>query len=154
KAIKGLKSKHRLVLSGTPIENSVGDIWSQMHFVNPGLLGSYSYFQKEFVVPIEKKKDEEKAARLQAIINPFILRRTKDQVAKELPPKTEQTVYCEMTEEQMMLYERIKSEYRNALLDNQLQQNGQGNQIMLLQGLTKLRQIANHPVMVRSEEHT
>ncbi|PRD53928.1 DEAD/DEAH box helicase [Sphingobacterium gobiense] len=152
KAIKGLKSRYKLALSGTPIENSVADIWSQMHFANPGLLGSYSYFQKEFVVPIEKKKDEEKAARLQAIIKPFILRRTKDQVAKELPPKTEQTIYCEMTEEQTKLYERIKSEYRNALLDNQLQRNGQGNQIMLLQGLTKLRQIANHPTMVEENE--
>lgn len=103
-------------------------------------------------MPIEKKKDEEKAARLQAIIKPFILRRTKDQVAKELPPKTEQTIYCEMAEEQAKLYERIKSEYRNALLDNQLQQNGQGNQIMLLQGLTKLRQIANHPEMVEKND--
>lgn len=147
KAIKGLKSRYKLALSGTPIENSVADIWSQMHFANPGLLGSYSYFQKEFVVPIEKKKDEDKAARLQAIIKPFILRRTKDQVAKELPSKTEQTIYCEMSEEQASLYERVKSEYRNALLDNQLQQGGQGNQIMLLQGLTRLRQIANHPHM-------
>lgn len=148
KAIKELKGKHKLTLSGTPIENSVADIWSQMHVANPGLLGSYNYFQKEFVIPIEKKKDEEKAARLQAIIKPFILRRTKDQVAKELPPKTEQTIYCEMADEQTTLYERTKSEYRNAILDNQLQQNGRGGQIMLLQGLTKLRQIANHPKMV------
>ncbi|QBQ39748.1 ATP-dependent helicase [Sphingobacterium psychroaquaticum] len=148
KAIKTLKSKHKLALSGTPIENSVGDIWSQMHFTNPGLLGSYSFFQKEFVLPIEKKKDEEKAARLQAIIKPFILRRTKDQVAKELPPKTEQTIYCQMNEEQAEQYESVKSEYRNALLDNALQQNGKGNQILLLQGLTKLRQLANHPRML------
>src|SRR5690606_29118435 len=151
KAIKVLKSKRRLVLSSTPIENSVAAIWSQQHCANPGLLGSYSYFQKEFVAPIEKKKDEGKAARLQAIIKPFILRRTKDQVAKELPPKTEHTVYCEMTEEQASWYERIKSEYRNALLDNQLQQKKQGNQIMLLQGLTKLRQMANHPAMLDPE---
>src|SRR5690606_21813826 len=148
KAIKTLKSRHKLALSGTPIENSVSDIWSQMHFTNPGLLGSYSYFQKEFVVPIEKKKDEDKASRLQAIIKPFILRRTKDQVAKELPPKTEQTIFCQMTEEQAERYESIKSEYRNALLDNTLQQQINGNQIMLLQGLTKLRQLANHPQML------
>ncbi|WP_437919184.1 DEAD/DEAH box helicase [Sphingobacterium sp. LRF_L2] len=153
KAIKNLKSRHKLALSGTPVENSVADIWSQMHFANPGLLGSYSYFQKEFVSPIEKKKDEAKAARLQAIIKPFILRRTKDQVAKELPPKTEQTIYCEMPEEQAELYESIKSEYRNALLDNALKQNGKGNQIVLLQGLTKLRQIANHPRMLEEHDH-
>jgi len=148
KAIKTLKSRHKLALSGTPIENSVSDIWSQMHFTNPGLLGSYSYFQKEFVVPIEKKKDEDKASRLQAIIKPFILRRTKDQVAKELPPKTEQTIFCQMTEEQAERYESIKSEYRNAFLDNALQHQMSGNQIMLLQGLTKLRQLANHPQML------
>ncbi|GHE40706.1 DEAD/DEAH box helicase [Sphingobacterium griseoflavum] len=148
KAIKALKSRHKLALSGTPIENSVADIWSQMHFANPGLLGSYNFFQKEFVSPIEKKKDEDKAARLQAIIKPFILRRTKDQVAKELPPKTEQTIYCDMLEEQAALYERTKSEYRNAILDNAMRQQGKGNQIILLQGLTKLRQIANHPLML------
>lgn len=152
KAIKGLKSKHKLALSGTPIENSVADIWSQMHFANPGLLGSYSYFQKEFVLPIEKKKDEEKAARLQAIIKPFVLRRTKNQVATELPPKTEQVIFCEMSEEQAKQYESTKSEYRNALLENELQQQASGKQIMLLQGLTKLRQLANHPSMLPDAE--
>lgn len=147
KAIKLLKSRHKLALSGTPIENSVADIWSQMHFTNPGLLGSYTYFQKEFVAPIEKKKDEDKARRLQAIIKPFILRRTKNQVATELPPKTEQTVFCEMSEKQAETYERTKSEYRNILLENAIQQSGKGSQIALLQGLTKLRQLANHPKM-------
>ncbi len=151
KAIKLLKGKHKLALSGTPIENSVSDIWSQMHFTNPGLLGSYSFFQKEFVHGIEKKKDELVAHRLQAIIKPFVLRRTKNQVATELPPKTEQIVYCEMSEKQGEIYEKIKSEYRNALLDNALQQNNGRGQIALLQGLTKLRQLANHPQMI--DEH-
>ncbi|WP_140937295.1 DEAD/DEAH box helicase [Sphingobacterium lumbrici] len=148
KSIKTLKSKNKLALSGTPVENSVSDIWSQMHFTNPGLLGSYAFFQKEFVVPIEKKKDEEKAQRLQAIIKPFVLRRTKNQVATELPPKTEQIIYCEMTEKQGDMYETTKSEYRNALLDGIVQQNGKTSQITLLQGLTRLRQLANHPKMV------
>ncbi len=148
KAIKSLKSKNKLALSGTPVENSVSDLWAQMHFTNPGLLGSYTYFQKEFVQPIEKKKDEEKAQRLQAIVKPFILRRTKDQVATELPPKTEQVLYCEMTEKQSELYEKVKSEYRNAILDGQLDNKPKSTQIALLQGLTKLRQLANHPRMV------
>lgn len=150
-AIKQLKSKHKLALSGTPIENSVADIWSQMHFANPGLLGSYTYFQKEFVQTIEKKKDEEKARRLQAIIKPFVLRRTKSQVATELPPKSEQIFYCSMSEEQLEYYERIKSEYRNALLDGAF--SGKASQIALLQGLTKLRQLANHPQMVDKDYH-
>lgn len=148
KSIKILKSRNKLALSGTPVENSVSDIWSQMHFTNPGLLGSYAFFQKEFVLPIEKKKDDEKAQRLQAIIKPFVLRRTKNQVATELPPKTEQIIYCEMTEKQNDMYETTKSEYRNALLDGIVQQGGKTSQIRLLQGLTKLRQLANHPKMV------
>lgn len=147
KAIKQLKGRHKLALSGTPIENSVSDIWSQMHFTNPGLLGSYSFFQKEFVNGIEKKKDESVAHRLQAIIKPFVLRRTKSQVATELPPKTEQVVYCEMSEQQSEIYETTKSEYRNALLDNVMQESSARGQIALLQGLTKLRQLANHPRM-------
>lgn len=151
KAIKLFKSRHKLALSGTPIENSVSDIWSQMHFTNPGLLGNYSFFQKEFVLPIEKKKDEDVAKRLQAIIKPFILRRTKNQVATELPPKTEQIIYCEMTEGQGELYESTKSEYRNALLEGTVQQGTKNTQIALLQGLTKLRQLANHPKMTEED---
>lgn len=148
KAVKRLKSKHRLVLSGTPVENSVADIWSQMTFLNPGLLGTYPYFQKEFVQPIEKRKDEEKVRRLQAIIKPFVLRRTKNQVATELPPKSEQVFYCAMSEEQVEYYERVKSEYRNMILENVGEEKKTTSQIVLLQGLTKLRQLANHPKMV------
>lgn len=155
KVVRDLKSTFRLVLSGTPIENSVNDLWSQMTFLNPGLLGSHSYFQKEFVVPIEKKHDEEMQTRLQALIKPFILRRTKEQVAKELPPKFEQVVYCDMDQQQEEFYERTKSEYRNELLEginNPANAEGKSrkksNQIMLLKGLTMLRQIANHPVLI------
>jgi len=148
KAVQRLKGKHRLVLSGTPVENSVADLWSQMAFLNPGLLGSYHYFQQEFVQPIERKKDEEKARRLQAIIKPFVLRRTKSQVATELPPKSEQVFYCTMSEEQAERYERVKSEYRNAILENIGEEKTKTPQIALLQGLTNLRQLANHPRMV------
>lgn len=147
KAIKTLKSRYKLALSGTPIENSVTDIWSQLHFANPGLLGSHSYFQKEFVLPIEKKKNEEKAQLLLTLIKPFVLRRTKGQVATELPAKTEQIIYCEMTSVQKKNYDKIKSEYRNELLDGAFLDNGNAA-ITVLQGLTKLRLLANHPVLV------
>src|SRR5690606_18145541 len=143
-----LRSKYRLTLSGTPVENSVGDLWSQMSFLNPGLLGSHAHFQSDFVIPIEKKKDEEKARKLQAIIKPFVLRRTKDQVAQELPPKSEQIFYCKMSDEQAEYYEKIKSEYRNVLLEQSLDELMVKSQIQVLQGLTKLRQLANHPRMV------
>jgi SNF2 family DNA or RNA helicase len=148
KAVKSLKSRQKLILSGTPVENTVNDLWTQMSFINPGLLGSQSLFYSEFVIPIEKKKDEEKAARLQALIKPFVLRRTKSQVATELPPKTENLFYCQMSEDQKEYYEKIKSEYRNVLLLNLEDGSFKKSQIQVLQGLTKLRQIANHPQMI------
>ena len=148
KSVKTLKSKYKLILSGTPVENTVNDLWTQMSFINPGLLGSQSLFYTEFVIPIEKKKDEEKASKLQALIKPFVLRRTKTQVATELPPKTENLFYCQMSEEQKEYYEEIKSEYRNALLLNLEDGTFKKSQIQVLQGLTKLRQIANHPRMI------
>lgn len=151
RAIKTLKSRHKLTLSGTPVENTVADLWSQLHFLNPGLLGTYRYFQDEFVQPIERKKDETKAARLQAIVKPFILRRTKSQVAAELPDKTEQIVYCSLTEEQETRYEYTKSEYRNALLDINAETDSKPSSIAVIQGLTKLRQLANHPQMLDAE---
>jgi superfamily II DNA or RNA helicase len=147
KAVRSLKSKHRLILTGTPVENSTMDLWSQMSFINPGLLGNQHFFRNEFLKPIEKEKDEQKTRKLHALIKPFILRRHKSQVAKELPEKIEHTTYCKMTEEQGHAYEETKSFYRNKILTN-LEENGPGNtQFMLLQGLMKLRQIANHPLM-------
>ncbi|ADY53595.1 SNF2-related protein [Pseudopedobacter saltans DSM 12145] len=151
KAIKQLNSRYKLILSGTPVENTVNDLWTQMSFINPGLLGSQSFFQSEFVQPIEKKKDEEKAHKLQALIKPFVMRRTKEQVASELPPKTENIFFSEMTEDQADFYEKTKSEYRNELLKSI--ENGEFSKspVQMLQGLTKLRQIANHPVLINHE---
>ncbi|MCP2043031.1 DEAD/DEAH box helicase [Pontibacter sp. HSC-36F09] len=147
KAVRSLKSRYRLILTGTPVENSTMDLWSQMSFINPGLLGNQHFFRKEFLKPIEKQKDEHKTRRLHALIKPFILRRHKSQVARELPPKIEHTTFCKMTEEQEQAYEETKSYYRNKILTS-LEEKGPGNtQFMLLQGLMKLRQIANHPYM-------
>ncbi|HWD90251.1 MAG TPA: DEAD/DEAH box helicase [Mucilaginibacter sp.] len=147
-AVKQLKSRYKLILSGTPVENSVNDLWTQMSFINPGLLGNQQFFLNEFVTPIEKKKDEEKARRLQALIKPFVLRRTKEQVATELPPKTENLFYCKMSEEQANVYEKVKSEYRNELLRSLEDGTYAQTQMQVLQGLIKLRQIANHPSMI------
>ena len=144
-AVRQLRSKHRLILTGTPVENSTMDLWSQMSFINPGLLGTQAFFRKEFLKPIEKHQDEGRTRRLHALIKPFILRRHKAQVAKELPAKTEHLSYCPMTEEQAHAYEETKSFYRNKILRN-LDENGSAStQFLLLQGLTRLRQIANHP---------
>lgn len=148
RSVKSLKSNYRLILTGTPIENSVSELWSQLSFANPGLLGSYTYFQKEFQIPIEKQNDEQKLRRLQSLVKPFILRRTKDQVARELPPKTEQIFYCSMTPEQESYYEKTKSYYRNELLQLIATRGISRSQVPILQGLGKLRQIANHPALV------
>lgn len=148
RAVKRLKSKYRLILTGTPLENSTLDLWSQMSFINPGLLGTQSFFKNEFLYPIEKKKDEHKTSKLNAIIKPFILRRHKSQVATELPEKIEHVQYCRMTTLQEEEYESVKSYYRNKILDEIASQGLKKSQFLLLQGLTKLRQLANHPKMV------
>lgn len=151
KAVKMLKASNKLVLTGTPIENSVQELWSQLSFINPGLLGSLNTFNERFVQPIEKLKDPYKMQQLKAIIKPFILRRTKDQVAKDLPEKMEQLVYCDMSEEQKEAYEKVKSHYRNEILQVIREMGLNKSQFTLLQGLTKLRQIANHPLLVNPD---
>ncbi|MCB9260773.1 MAG: DEAD/DEAH box helicase [Flavobacteriales bacterium] len=147
KKINLLQAQLKITLTGTPIENTITDLWSQMNFVNAGLLGNYKFFEKQFVQPIEKQFDIVKSEQLQQIIKPFVMRRTKMQVATDLPPKTEQIVYCDMTELQQDIYEKTKSTYRNMILDS-VQKNGLAkSRIQLLAGLTKLRQIANHPLL-------
>jgi SNF2 family DNA or RNA helicase len=148
KAVRELYCRHRLVLTGTPIENSTLDLWSQMSFVNPGLLGNEQFFKNEFLTPIEKRSDERKLSRLHTIIRPFILRRHKSQVAKDLPEKIEHIQYCSMETDQEAAYEEAKSYFRNKILEN-IDEKAMGkSQLLLIQGLTKLRQLANHPKMV------
>ena len=152
KAIKKLVARHRLSLTGTPIENTVMDIWSQMAFLNPGLLGGEGFFKKFYVTPIERTKDPNRMAKLRRIIYPFILRRRKRQVEKELPPKVERLHFCGMEEKQQELYEETRSQYRNYLL--QLVNTGtyRKNKLNLLTGLQRLRQIAIHPKLVEKED--
>ena len=148
KAVRLLNSRCRLILSGTPLENNTMDLWSQMSFINDGLLGSQSYFKKNFQIPIEKQNDEVKTKKLFVLIKPFILRRDKSQVARDLPEKVENIHYNIMSENQQKEYDKVKEYYRSSIL-NHINQNGLNkSKMMLLQGLTKLRQIANHPKMV------
>ena len=151
RAIESLNSEHRLALTGTPIENSLTDLWAQMNFVNSGLLGSLSFFKKEFAIPIERKNQPEKEEKLKTLINPFILRRKKEEVAVELPPVSEEVIYCSMTEEQRKFYEREKSAVRNSIFETIESHGIEKSSILVLQGLTRLRQIANHPLMVEDE---
>jgi superfamily II DNA or RNA helicase len=147
KAVKTLHAHHRLGLSGTPVENSLMDLWSQMSFLNPGLLGSYQYFRDEFVLPIEKKNDDERKQKLKILIQPFILRRTKEQVAKDLPELSEKLYFSEMAPEQKDLYNETRNFYRKRILENMEEYGEQRARFFVLKGLMQLRQIANHPKM-------
>jgi len=151
KSVRKLNSKHRLILTGTPLENSTLDLWSQMSFVNPGLLGHQAFFKKRYQIPIEKQQSEEQSKRLYNIIKPFILRRHKSQVAKDLPEKIENVYYSSMTEDQRQKYDDVKNQYRSEIL-NHIEDHGVNkSQMILLQGLTKLRQIANHPKLAEPD---
>lgn len=151
KAANRLSAKQRIALTGTPIENSLKDGWAQFNFVNPGILGSFSFFKEKYMQPIEKGGDETISERLRQLIQPFMLRRTKEEVAPELPNLTEEILFCEMTEEQSEIYNKEKNSLRNRLL----QMNAEGvlhkNRFAALQGILRLRQIANHPAMVDSD---
>lgn len=151
KSVTEIRSKYRLVITGTPIENSLSDLWSQLNFLNQGLLGSLPYFKREFITPIERNNDQEQQKKLQKLIRPFVLRRTKEEVASDLPALTEQIRYCEMTDEQREIYESEKSAIRNTILKN-IESNGlKKSALVVLQGLTKLRQLSNHPSLVTKE---
>lgn len=151
-AVCELKSNRRFVLTGTPIENSLSDLWSQFNFINQGLLGNYNFFKDRYMSQIEKGNGEELQKELRLLVRPYVLRRTKEEVATDLPPVTEQTVYCEMTKEQNELYENIKSTMRNDLM---LKMEGAPRSkwtILAIQAMTRLRQLSNHPILVGEED--
>ena len=150
-AITQIECDKRMALTGTPIENSLTDLWAQMNFVNKGLLGNLTFFKRQFVVPISKSKNEDQEEKLQKLIEPFVLRRTKEKVAKELPPVTEQVMYCDMTAEQKKIYDSEKSGIRNELLKTFQNSGVEKSTFLALQGLTRLRQLANHPKTVVPE---
>jgi len=147
KAINQLNARNRVVLTGTPIENSLSDLWSQMNFIIKGLLGSYNFFREHFLIPIEKQYDEKRKKKLQDLIRPFIMRRTKQEVAKDLPPLIEEIYYCDMTDEQKDIYISEKNKIRNHVMENLQSEGIEKSAIMVLQALTKLRQMANHPAL-------
>lgn len=143
-----MNAAHHLSLSGTPIENSLLDLWAQMNFLNPGMLGSLRYFRNEFQVPIEKFNNDALKKRLKRMVDPLIMRRTKELVASDLPPVIEQVVRCRMSEAQADVYEREKSAIRRNILSNIEADGIEKSAIHILSGLTRLRQIANHPAML------
>jgi SNF2 family DNA or RNA helicase len=145
KAVSQIKAAHKISLSGTPIENSLDDLWSQMQFINPNILGNYTEFVENYKNPIQKKNDETALLELKKIIAPFILRRTKEEVLTDLPPVSEQVFYCEMETEQEKLYEEEKSKARNYLLKTD---GSRVDKINIINTLMRLRQLSNHPKMI------
>ncbi len=148
KAMLRLEAEHKLVLTGTPIENSLSDLWSQMNFINDGMLGNQRFFNDVFIKPIERDGNELQTKKLQNIIAPFLLRRTKNEVAKDLPKLTEQTIICKQDEKQKSIYETVKSKVRNKIIE--LIESGEKKNLSVevLSALMKLRQISNHPILV------
>ncbi len=152
KAASLLRARNRIAMTGTPIENNTFDLYAQMEVVNPGFLGSQNSFRNNYSNPIDREQDPVIAAELQNKISPFVLRRTKEQVATELPPKTEDYIFCEMEPEQRKVYETFKNKYRNMLLHH-IEKDGLGKaKIHVLQGLTKLRQICDSPEILSGRE--
>ncbi len=147
-AIKQLEAQNKVVLTGTPIENSLKDLWTQLNFVNKGILGTYTFFKKNYIYPIERRNDEETKNELKKIIAPFIIRRTKEEVVKDLPSIEELVIVCEMTDEQQSIYDEEKSKIRNKIIEFYNKGRLKQSSIYILQALTKLRQIANHPMMI------
>ena len=147
RAVNKIRSQYKLALTGTPIENSLIDLWAQINFLNPGLLGNLKQFQKQYIeVPLEEK--EIKIKSLKNLIYPFMLRRTKQEVEKQLPPLTEIVHYIEMTEHQLQIYQKWLRYYRDEIF---LQIDNQGlnkSRLKILEALTYLRQLACHPAIL------
>lgn len=146
KAVRLLRGNHRLALSGTPVENHLGELWSLLDFLNPGMLGSMGAF--ESMSGAMRNAGTDTLRLLAPALRPFLLRRTKEQVARELPAKIEQTIYCEMEPEQKSLYESLRDHYRDSLL-RRIQVDGIAkSKIQVLEALLRLRQAACHPGLV------
>ncbi|KAA5547513.1 DEAD/DEAH box helicase [Adhaeribacter rhizoryzae] len=153
RAVRLLQSRNKLVLTGTPIENNTFDLYGQLSFACPGLLGSKRFFRDHYSTPIDKFKDSRRAAELQQKVSPFILRRTKEQVAPELPDKTEMVIYCEMGAEQRRVYDAAEREIRDFI---SAQGDGEilKNSMHVLTGLTQLRQICNSPALLTGGDYS
>ncbi len=153
KAVRLLKGRNRLVLSGTPVENHLGELWSLFEFLNPGMLGAANVFR--MTGASMRNPDEDTRALLAHALRPFILRRTKGQVARELPERTEQTLRCELEPTERRLYNELRQHFRDTLL-GRIEREGIGKSgIHVLEALLRLRQAACHPGLIdksRTEE--
>jgi superfamily II DNA or RNA helicase len=147
KAARLLRADHRLALSGTPVQNHLGELWSLLEFLNPGMLGASRAFVSMTTSPDRTVSTETRQLLSQAL-RPFILRRTKEQVARDLPEKFEQTIFCELEKRQRALYDELKEHYRHALLGHIEREGLAKSKLQILEALLRLRQAACHPGLV------
>lgn len=151
RAVRKLRGRHQIALTGTPMENRLSELWSIFDFTNRGYLGSAGQFQKQFILPIEKEDKKEKITQLQSLIKPFLLRRTKkdEDVALNLPDKVEQKEYCPLSAEQASLYEQlVKDTFAQIESLSSFERKG-----LILQLLSRLKQLCNHPALYLKEEN-
>lgn len=149
-AVRLLQSRNKIAITGTPIENNTFDLYGQLSFACPGLLGTRQFFKDHYSAPIDKFKDYKSAVALKKKVSPFILRRTKKEVAQELPEKTEMVIYCEMGAEQKKVYDACKDEYRDFLMGKK-DENIAVHTLHVLKGLTLLRQICDSPALLKDD---
>ena len=140
-AVKAVKARHRLVLTGTPLENSVLDLWSIFDFLMPGYLGTAKDFRERYELPIAKEKDAEAQARLARRLRPFMLRRLKKEVAADLPAKLEQVSFCELTPDQRSVYQQVIEASRKEVLEAVGAQGVAKSRMVVLTALLRLRQV-------------
>ncbi len=151
KAVKQLNAEYRLCLTGTPLENHLGELWSIMDFLMPGILGTLSQFNRQFRTPVEKEGSEPHKYVLMQRLRPFMLRRTKDAVVKELPPLTTMIHWVEFDTDQNLLYEQVRISV-NENIRMQLTQHGTES-LMVLDALLKLRQVCCDPRLLPNDNH-
>jgi len=151
RALRKINAKNRLCLTGTPVQNTTMDLWSQFEFLNPGLLGNQKSFRNRWVKPIEKEGDKMAEELLHKMVTPFILRRTKKQVATDLPPLTSSLVDCPMDHAQHLLYEKYRNVYREMVNDSIDEKGIDKARFTVLEGLLRLRQISCAPKLIKGE---
>jgi superfamily II DNA or RNA helicase len=140
-----LQGDFKVITTGTPLENHLGELWNLFQFINPGMLGSLERFQEQFAIPIEKMKDVDKRNQLRRLVQPFMLRRRKDEVLKELPPKTEITLTVELTAEERAFYEAIRRKALETIAMSDNTEGGGARHLKILAEIMKLRRAACHP---------
>jgi ERCC4-related helicase len=150
-AAKSLDARNRLALSGTPIENKLSELWSVFDFLMPDFLEEAHEFRRRYIVPIEERGNQDAERRLKKQVFPFILRRMKRDVLKDLPPKLELVQYCDMTDDQYDLYMKVLEKTRDEILQEAMERGGKMNHNTILTALTRLRQVCNHSSLVGNE---